>query len=179
MKKYEKIYKELRKKYTDEEIADSMLIPEDLTEEEQQKANEEIRAFRFKLLRERTEEQRIFSDLMRFRFQMENYIREEDYSPEKSFGKHLEEYARILKRTKKELSEDLDVHYTRFSRLINDREEPNTELTYRLEKHSGNIISALTWWKLIVKKQEYLIRKDEETRAREAAKVKNAVAMGH
>jgi len=48
-----------------------------------------------------------------------------------------------------------------------------------LEKHSGNIISALTWWKLIVKKQEYLIRKDEETRAREAAKVKNAVAMGH
>ena len=65
MKKYEKIYKELSKKYTDEEIADSMLIPADLTEEELKQANEELREFRFKLLRERTEEQRIYSDLMR------------------------------------------------------------------------------------------------------------------
>jgi len=30
--KYEKIYKKLRKEYSDEEIVDSMLIPQDLTE---------------------------------------------------------------------------------------------------------------------------------------------------
>ena len=177
MKKYEKIYKELSKKYTDEEIADSMLIPADLTEEELKQANEELREFRFKLLRERTEEQRIYSDLMRFRFQIEEYIDKSEYIEEKSFGKHLEEYARILKRTKKELSEDLDIHYTRLSRIINDREEPNTELTYRLERHSGDLISALIWWKLIIKKQEYIIREDEETREREASKVKNAVKI--
>lgn len=177
MKKYEKIYKELSKKYTDEEIADSMLIPTDLTEEELKQANEELREFRFKLLRERTEEQRIYSDLMRFRFQIEAYIDKSEYIEEKSFGKHLEEYARILKRTKRELSEDLDIHYTRLSRIINDREEPNTELIYRLERHSGNLISALIWWKLIIKKQEYIIRADEETREREASKVKNAVKI--
>lgn len=177
MKKYEKIYKELRKKYTDEEIADSMLIPADLTEEEKEKANEELRAFRFKLLSEMTEEQRIFSDLMRFRIQMENYIKTSEFSEGKSFGRHLEEYTRILKRTKKELSEDLDIHYTRLSRIINDREEPNTELTYRLEKHSGELIPALIWWKLIIKKQEYLLRKDTETRQREASKVKNAIEV--
>ena len=175
MKKYEKIYKELRKKYTDEEIADAMLIPADLTEEEEKRANEEIREFRFKLLRERTEEQRILSDLMRFRFQIEHYLNKEEYSEDKSFGKHLEEYIRILKRTKKKLSEDLDIHYTRLSRIINDREEPNTELTYRLEKHSGNLLSALIWWKLIIKKQEYQIKKDKKTRKREASRVKNAV----
>ena len=177
MKKYEKIYKELRKKYKDEEIAESMLIPADLTEEEKRKADEEIKAFRFKLLRERTEEQRIFSDLMRFRFQIEDYINEGVYSEDKSFGKHLEEYIRILKRTKKQLSEDLDIHYTRLSRIINNREDPNTELMYRLEKHSGNLISALIWWKLTVKKQEFNLKQDKETRQREASKVKNAIEI--
>lgn len=175
MKKYEEIYKELRKKYTDEEIAKSMLIPADLTEEERKKANEELRAFRFNLLSERTEAQRIFSDLMRFRFQMEDYIENGIYAEEKSFGKHLEEYIRILKRTKKQLSEDLDIHYTRLSRIINNREDPNTELMYRLEKHSGKLISALTWWKLLIKKQEYHLKQDKETRQKEASKVKNAL----
>jgi len=152
MKKYEKIYKELRKKYTNEEIAESMLIPQDLTEEEKKIADEEIREFRFRILREQTEEQRIYSDLLRFKFQLEDYLNNESYSEERSFGKQLEEYVRILKRTKKKLSEDLDIHYTRLSRIINDREDPNIELIYRLEKHSGSLLPALLWWKLIVKK---------------------------
>ena len=118
MKKYEKIYQKLRKKYSDEEIADSMLIPQDLSKEEMEKANEELRAFRFKLLREQTEEQRIFSDLMRFKFLLEDYVKNENYTEEKSFGKQIEEYLRILNRTKKRLSEDLGIHYTRLSRII-------------------------------------------------------------
>ncbi len=175
MKKYEKIYKELRKKYSDEEIATSMLIPQDLSEEERKKSEEEIRAFRFKLLRERTKEQRVYSELLRFKYLMEDYLRKEPYTEEKSFGKHVEEYIRILNRTKKRLSEDLDVHYTRLSRLINDKEEPNVEIMYRLEKHSGNIIPAIYWWKLVTKKQEFIIKKDLKTRKKEGAKVKNAV----
>lgn len=89
----------------------------------------------------------------------------------------MEEYIRILKRTKKQLSEDLDIHYTRLSRIINNREDPNTELMYRLEKHSGNLISALIWWKLTVKKQEFNLKQDKETRQREASKVKNAIEI--
>jgi len=175
MKKYEKIYKELRKEMTDEEIVDSMLIPQDMTEEEKRKSNEEIRAFRFKLLRERTEEQRIYSDLLRFKFLLENYINKEPFTEEKSFGKSIEEYVRILNRTKKSLSEDLDIHYTRLSRLINDREKPNIELMYRLEKHSGNLIPAIYWWKLVAKKQEHIIKQDLKTRKKEGAKVKNGI----
>lgn len=174
MKYYEKKYQELRKQYTDEEIAESMMIPQDLTKEEQQKADEELKAFRFKLLREQTEQQRIFSDIMRFRFQLEEYVKNQIFSPQKSFGKCLEEYARILNQTKKKLSEDLDIHYTRLSRIINDKESPNIELTFRLEKHSGNLISALLWWKLFTKKQDYLIQKDVKIRKREGAKVKVA-----
>lgn len=174
MKKYEEIYKELRKEYSDEEIADSMLIPKDLSEEEQSAANEEMRAFRFKLLKERTESQRIFSDLLRFKYLMEDYIKQGNYSADYSFGKHLEEYIRILNRTKKRVSEDLDVHYTTLSRLLNDREDPNIELMYRLEKHSGKIVPALYWWKLVLKKQEDDIKKDKSTRKKEGSRVKNA-----
>lgn len=76
MKKYEALYQQLRKKYTDEEIASSMLIPADLSEEEQKKADEELRAFRFKLLSERTEEQRVYSDLLRMQYQLERNIKE-------------------------------------------------------------------------------------------------------
>lgn len=175
MKKYEKIYKKLRKTYSDEEIADSMLIPADLTEAEMKKANEELMEFRLKLIREQTEEQRIFSELMRFKYLMEDYVNKETYTEEKSFGKQLEEYVRILKRTKKKLSEDLGIHYTRLSRIINEREEPNIELTFRLEKHSGELIPALLWWKLIMKKQAYYIKIDKQTRKKEGAKVKNAM----
>ena len=175
MKKYEKIYKALSKKYTDEEIADSMLIPEDLTERERKAADDELKRYRLKLLREQTEEERIFSDLMRFKILMEDYIRQEPFTEEKSFGKYLEEYARILKITKKKLSEDLAIHYTRLSRIINGHEDPNIELVYRLEKHSGKLISALKWWRLVIKKQEYKIKIDDETREREGAKVKNAM----
>ena len=102
MNKYEKIYQELRKQYTDEEIADSLLIPADLTEEERQQADAELRAFRMKLLQERTEDQRIYADLLRFRYQMEAYLEEGEFTTAMSFGKQREEYARILKRTKKQ-----------------------------------------------------------------------------
>lgn len=175
MKKYEKIYKELRKKYSDEEIAQSMLIPADMTKSERSKSDEELRAFRFKMLNAQTEEERIYSDLLKFRYQMESYIKEQAYTATKSFGNHLEEYVRILKQTKKKLSEDLGIHYTRLSRIINDREEANLELIYRLEKHSGNLIPALLWWKLISKKQEFMITQDKKMRKKEGSKVKSVV----
>ena len=179
MGKYEEIYQKLRKELTDEEIADSMLIPADLSPEEEKKANEELRAFRFKLLANMSEEQRIYSDLLRFRYQNEGYLKNDSYSPLKKFGLQLEEYARILKRTKKELSENLGIHYTRLSRIINGKEEPNLALMYRLEEHSGSLIPALIWWKLVVKEKEFEIVKDEETRKKEAAKVKNGILIRH
>ncbi|MEO1515503.1 MAG: helix-turn-helix transcriptional regulator [Bacteroidota bacterium] len=173
--KFEEIYNKLREQYTDEEIADSMLIPQDLTPEELKEANEELKAFRFSLLHQKSEKKRIYSDLLRFKYTMEDYLKSDSFDQEKSFGKHLAEYIRILNRTKKSLSEDIGVHYTRLSRIFNDREEPNIELMYRLERHSGDIIPAIYWWKLLVKKQEFTIRQDAEKRKTEGDKVKNAI----
>ena len=171
--KYEKIYQKLRKKYTDEEIADSMMIPADMTKEEKEQSNKEIKEYRLNSLRNMTDEDRIISDVMRLRFQIEEYVKKGKFSFEKTFGKYLEEYIRVLKKSRKEISEDLSVHYTKLSRIVNDKEEPNIELSYRLEKHSGNLIRAQVWWKLMILKQEFIMARDEETKKREQKKVKN------
>ncbi len=171
--KYEKIYQDLKKKYTDEEIVESMLIPADLTKEEQAEADRQMRGIRMESLRNMTEEDRILSDVMRLKFQMEGYIKKGSFSFDKSFGKYLEEYIRILKKNRREIAADLSIHYTKLSRILNDKEEPNVELIYRLEKHSGNLIKAITWWKLIIKKQEFIISEDDKTRSVEQQKVKN------
>lgn len=173
--KYEKIYQKLKEKYTDEEMVDSMLIPADVTEKEKSDLNEEIKAIRIKKLGKMTEKDRILSDVMRLRFQIESYTKKDEFSFQKTFGKYLEEYIRILKKSRKELAKDLSIHYTKLSRIINDREEPNVELTYRLERHSGNIIKAKLWWKLMIKKQEFIIGQDLETMKKEQKKVKNAL----
>ncbi len=175
MKKYEKIYSELKSKMSDAEIANSMLIPQDLSESEKLKLQEEITNFRLELLRNQTEEKRIYSDLLRFKFLLDDYLKNGTYHLAFSFGKKVEEYVRILNRTKKSLAEDLGIHYTRLSRVINGKEEPNIELIYRLEEHSGNLIPALYWWKLVTKKQEFCINQDKDNRSIQAQKVKNAL----
>ena len=172
---YEEVFKKLQEKYTIEEIADAMMIPAELTEEEEQASREALRQLRLKLQRERTEAEKIYYDMLRLRFLIEDYLKEKAFSPEKTFGKYLAEYIHAIRKTKKSFSEDIGIHYTRLSRILHDKEEPNLALMYRLEKHSGQLIPAILWWKLMIRKQEHQIRKDEATRIADGRKVKNAL----
>ncbi|MEL6866535.1 MAG: hypothetical protein AAFP19_19070, partial [Bacteroidota bacterium] len=165
--KYSKLYQKLKKQFSDEEIVDSTFIPADLTSKEKDKLDKEMKEIRLQSLRETTEEDRILADVMRLRFQIENYIKKEGFSFEKTFGKFLNEYIRVLKRSRNEFSEDLNLHYTKLSRIINDKEEPNIELCYRLDKHSGNLIKAELWWHLIIKKPGFIVSHDTKTRKAE------------
>lgn len=173
--KYEELFQELRKKYTVEEIATSMLIPADLSPAEKEKADQELREYRMRMLAGMTEEDRLLSGVMGLRIQMQDYLKQGIFSSDKSFGKYLGEYIRIINRSRKVISEEIAIHYTKLSRILNDKEEPNVELCYRLEKHSGNLIKAELWWKLIIKKQEYELARDHETRKEEQDKVKNPI----
>jgi len=171
--KYNKIYQQLKAQYSDEEIVDSMLIPADLTKKESLELAAEMKVIRMRKLSETTTEEQILADVMRLKFQIENYIKKESFFFEKTFGKHLSEYIRILKKNKKEFAVDIALHYTKLSRIINDREEPSIELCYRLEKHSASLIKAELWWNLIIKKQGFILSKDEKTKLIEQEKVKN------
>ena len=173
MNHYEEVYKKLKTKYTDEEIAESFMIPATLTDKEQKVSDEEFKKIRFHLLNNRTEKQRLMSEITRLRISIKIYLEQEIYSPVFSFGKILEEYISLIKKTKKEFSKDIDIHYTKLSRIINEREEPNVSLIYRLESHSDELIPAIYWWKLMIRKQENLIKSDRDRKRMEGRRVKN------
>ena len=168
-------FHQLQKQYTIEELADAMMVPEELSATELAKANEEFRALRLQMLANQSEEQRLFADVVRLSFLIKEAIKQAAFVPEKSFSVFLAEYIAIFRRNKKQFAEDLDLHYTRLSRILNEREEPNVELAYRLEKHSGGLIKAELWWRLSILKQEYFIKQDTVGRSREGEKVKNGL----
>jgi hypothetical protein len=177
MNHYEEVYEKLKDKYTDKEIAEGFMIPQTMTKEELEISNEEFRQIRFRLLNNRTEKQRLMSEITRLRISIKIYLEQEIYSPLYNFGKILEEYISLLKINKKRFSEDIDIHYTKLSRILNEREEPNVSFIYRLESHSDELIPAIYWWKLMIRKQEYLIDSDRDTRKIEGLRVKNKLKV--
>jgi len=173
MTKYEKIYQHLREEFSDEEIAAGYVFPDDLDQKEKEEIEEEFKELRLKSLRERTEEQRLLSALMRMKLLMSDYFERSDFEAEFSFSKQLEQYIRILGRSHKAFAAEIDLHPTKLSRLLNDRENPNVELVYRLEIHCRNMIPAIYWWKLYAKRIEADVRTDHEKRKIESEKVRN------
>lgn len=158
---------------TPEELVKYYVFPHGLSEEEKKEAEREMRDIRMRLLHEMTETQRLYGDLIRFRLEVEQYIQEGQYTPEHSFGSYLKEYIRLIKKQQKSFADDIRLHPTKLSRILNDREDPNIPLMYRLEKHSGRKIPALLWWKILMKKIEHEIDEDIALREEEEAKVDN------
>jgi len=167
----EKRYKKLKEKYTDEEIAESFFIPADLTAEQRKAADEEMWAFRKKQLQNRTPQQKIYAGLLQICYQMKAYIESSLLDDEQSVATYL----RVTSKNQKQLSEDLSIHKTRLSRILNERERLTLALAYRLERHSGNLIPAIYWWKLAQKEIEQNIHTNTKERLKEANMVKNIV----
>ncbi len=144
-----------------------------MDQKEKEEIEEEFRKMRLKALRERTEEQRLLAELMRMKLLMRDYFERGSFEGEFSFSKQLEQYIKIIGRSHKEFAAEIGLHPTKLSRLLNDRENPNVELAYRLEIHCGNIIPAIYWWKLYAKRIEEDVRTDDTRRKIESEKVRN------
>lgn len=80
-------------------------------------------------------------------------------------------------KKRKAFAKELEVHYTKLSHLLNDKETPNLDFLYRLEIHSDKLISALLWWKLIAKKTEQEIKENSETRSEAEKKVEKKLVL--
>lgn len=175
MKKSEKIYKELRKKYTDEEIVEGFVFNEDLDPEEQKKVEEEFRKIRMEMLKNMSESDILAANLTKIKLRIRNYFKRDKFEEEFSFSNQLKEYIEITKRSNKEIAKNLNIHQTKLSRIINGRENPNVDLMYRLEEHSGGELPAFYWWRLFSKELEHKIRTDLEKKLEEAKKVKDSL----
>ena len=177
MKKSEKIYKELSEKYTDEEIAESFVFNEDLNPEEQKKVDEEFRRIRMERLKNMSESDILTANLIKIKLRIKDYFKRSKFEEKFSFSNQLKEYIKITKRSNKEIAENLNIHQTKLSRVINGKENPNVELMYRLEEHSGVELPAFYWWRLYSKELEHKIRTDLEKKLEEAKKVKGSLPV--
>lgn len=167
----EKIYEELRKQYTDEEIVDSVLFNETLSADEQRKVDEDFRRIRLERLNSMTAKDKMIGDMMQMKILLKKYFRQEEYNEQYSFANQLKRYIKLTNRNNKEIAANLDIHPTKLSRIINGRDNPNIELMYRLEKHSDGELPAHYWWRIHSKELEYKIQTDLEKKLDEASKV--------
>jgi len=87
----------------------------------------------------------------------------------------LNEYLKEVDKKQKDLAEDIGLHVTRLSRILNGKEKLSLSMAYRLEAHSGDLIPAILWWKLVQKEVEQEIKTNEEQRKTEKEKVKHIV----
>ena len=169
----EPTYEDLKKIYTDEEMAESLVFRSTMSAEEREEADKEFLKLRMESLKAMSDQQRLQSELMRMRLLMDDYFKQPAYSEEFSFAKQLQSYLQLLKRTQKDLASEIDLHPTKLSRILNNREEPNVDLMYRLELHCGMMIPATHWFKLQSRKLEQQIKKDAVRRKLEYEKVRN------
>ena len=163
--------------YTDKELAESHIFPSELSENEKKVSDAELKRLRFLRLSQMSNSQKLLADLLRLKFQIEDYITNGKYSEENSFGVFLQEYIRVLGKKQIEIALEISLHPTKLSSIMANKANPNIALAYRLEKHSDGLIPALFWWKLWVKKIENDIVNDEAGKKREANKVQSKISF--
>jgi len=166
-------YDEATKGLTKKEIAQTILVSNE--NPPTKKEHKEFLEKRLALLNKRTQTELTMSNLLQFKYEVETYIELGEYSPRYSFAKCLKRYMKIVDKTSKQMTEDLDIHKTKLSRILNEREEANPMLSYKLEKHSVNILPAIFWWKLVSIKKNYEIETNEVDRKDAFSKVRNEI----
>lgn len=169
----EPTYEDLSKELSDEEIVESYVFRSTMTSDERKQDDEEFRKLRFESLKNMSDEQILQSELMRMKLLMKDYFQQSAFIASYSFSSQLKKYIDLLKKNRADFAADLDIHKTKLSRILNDKENPNLELMYRLERHSGNMIPANYWYRLHSRKLEEDIKLDTQKRAEEYKRVKN------
>jgi len=177
MKKSEEVYRDLKKKFTDEELADSFIFSVELPKEEQKEIREEFLKLRLERLKSMSEEELISSDLFAFKLRLKRYFEKSKYDDAFSFSNQLKTYIKITRRSNADVASNLGIHKTKLSRLINRRESPNIDLMYRLEVHSSKEIPAFYWWRVYSTELEFKIKTDYEKMEEEGKKVENPLKL--
>jgi transcriptional regulator with XRE-family HTH domain len=173
----EPTYEDLSKIYTDEEIADSFVLRSTLTDEEKEIAHADFLKKRLELIKNMSESDIIFSNLMRMKIQIDDYIEGNSYDERFSFSNQLSEYLSITKRSQKDFAAEIDINSATLNRIIKGKENPNIDLLFRIENHSDGLLSAPKLYRLHAMKLETEMINDEENRQSQYKRVKNKLSF--
>ncbi len=161
----------------DATLADAFVPPHDLSEAEKSGADAELKRLRMLRLGEISDNQKLYAELLRLRYLMEDYLLYGQYTEAFSFGAFLKKYLHIVGRTQKDFASEISLHPTKLNQILNGKIDVNIALVYRLEKHSGGLVPATLWWNLHAKKVEAGISHDHAGRRQEAGKVMHALVF--
>ncbi len=172
-KRNEPTYENTQQSLSNEEIVESYVFRSEMTEEEKKEADSEFRKLRMQKLTSMSDDQVLQSELIRMKLLMKEYFKQNIFLQEFSFSNQLKKYVGLLSVSQTQFAKDIHLHKTKLSRILNAKENPNVELMYRLETHSGAMIPATYWYRLHTRRIEEEIKTNLEKRAIESGKVKN------
>lgn len=169
--------KKLAEKYTSKELAESFVFRTKISDKETKKSNAALKRVRENSTAHLSAGDALRLRLMQLKYQMEDWAKNPDYDSEKTFGRFLQLYAKIIQRKNVELANDISINTTRFSQIVNGHIIPSEKIVYRLECHANNIIPASTWLDILEKDIENKIRFDFSTRKAEYCTVKRRIDL--
>ncbi len=159
------------------EAVKSFVFPVKLRAAQQKKADDELLHARRKVQVHITDRERLIAGLLQLKFQLEDYINSDEYDPKKNFGSFLLSYLNVTNKRSSDLANDIKIHKTLMSQIINNKRPPNDSFIVRLELHSNNTIPADYWFKLIQKEQVHELQTNRIIRKRERKHVLNKLPV--
>lgn len=173
-------YADLKKQYSDEELADAFVFPSDPpTTPQEIKEDEEFWRERRRQFKNRTTQQKIHSKMLQLKFELEDYVRGSQYDESLNFGYFLNQYINRQEKQDKQFAAEIDVKPTVLSQYLNNHRKPTEKFVIRLELHSRGMITALVWLKLLQKNKEHEIMTDTIIRKIESKHIKNRLEFAY
>ncbi len=144
-----------------------------LSVEDKKAADKLLSIERFKRLNQLSDASRIYAGLLKLKYEIEDYLTLETFDRGHTFDSYLKKYVQIFNLKRKALAEDLSIHETKFSRIINGKEDPGLNILYRIEGHSNGVLKAELLWKLVMRKMEFEIIANKKDRKIQLKLVRN------
>ena len=148
-----------------------------LSDKQKDKADIELKTLRFERLKNIGAEQKIYSDLISLKYNIIDYLELGLFSEKFKFSEYLKKYVSIVNISRRNLASDLGTHETKFSRIINDKENPGLGFLYRIEEHSNSILPASLLWQLVNRKMIREIENDKTEKKKQSKLVKNKLNL--
>lgn len=153
--------KEIIASYTAEDIAQSFVLPVKLTPKQQKLAADELAKQRAKTQSAMSEKTRLSLELLQLKFRLEDYISSNEFDKKKTFGSFFKIYLKVVKKKEKEFAQEIKVHETTISQLVNDHRNPKDAILIKLEIHSNHNIPVDYWFKLVEKKKLHELKRNK------------------
>ncbi len=167
-----KSYKEIEKKHSPEEIAESLVFPGPKDLDKREEMLSAFREIRKQQKENQSEQSKLISQLLQLKFLIEDYLKADYFNKSFYFGYFLKEYITRLEKKNKQFAQEIDVDPTELSQIINQHRKPTEKIIYRLEIHSNRNFPAIMWFKILEKERAYELLHDKSIVNNEKSHVK-------